>query len=302
MTGRTKAILPVDLAGQPADLDPLLALGLPVVEDAAHAVESALPRPADRLDRARDVLLPLRDEERGRGRGRRDLDDDDDVADEVREPPPDAPGPRLALRHRVPGYKANLSDVLAAIALVQLDKVERHARDPPAPRSRLYDEAVADLDGITPLARDPRDTHALHLYVVRIDPERAGGDRDEYQRLSPRRTSATSIHFLPVHQLTVYRDAPARPGSAPGRRARRRRDPLAPAFPGALRRGHRRRRRRAEPCARLVEPMSRRSIRVALTLLVTGLCTAYLIWKIDLGRTLRVIGERTRGTCCSRSS
>ena len=34
-----------------------------------------------------------------------------------------------------------------------------------------------------------------------------------------------------------------------------------------------------------------RSIRVALTLLVTGLCTAYLIWKIDLGRTLRVIGD-----------
>jgi uncharacterized protein (TIRG00374 family) len=37
--------------------------------------------------------------------------------------------------------------------------------------------------------------------------------------------------------------------------------------------------------------MSRRSIRVVLTLLVTGLCTAYLIWKIDLGRTLRVIGD-----------
>src|ERR687891_1382467 len=33
---RTKAILPVDLAGQPADLDPLLGLGFPVIEDAAH--------------------------------------------------------------------------------------------------------------------------------------------------------------------------------------------------------------------------------------------------------------------------
>src|SRR3989442_10493750 len=40
VTPRTKAILPVDLAGQPADLDPLLALGLPVVEDAAHAAEA----------------------------------------------------------------------------------------------------------------------------------------------------------------------------------------------------------------------------------------------------------------------
>src|SRR5690349_22744381 len=37
VTERTKAVLPVDLAGQPCDLDPILALGLPVVEDAAHA-------------------------------------------------------------------------------------------------------------------------------------------------------------------------------------------------------------------------------------------------------------------------
>src|SRR6478735_4894968 len=40
VTERTKAILPVHLAGQPADLDPILALGLPVIEDAAHAAES----------------------------------------------------------------------------------------------------------------------------------------------------------------------------------------------------------------------------------------------------------------------
>src|ERR671931_1176264 len=40
VTERTKAILPVDLAGQPCDLDPILELGLPVVEDAAHALES----------------------------------------------------------------------------------------------------------------------------------------------------------------------------------------------------------------------------------------------------------------------
>src|ERR687885_252241 len=40
VTERTKAILPVHLAGQPCDMDPLLELGLPVIEDAAHAAES----------------------------------------------------------------------------------------------------------------------------------------------------------------------------------------------------------------------------------------------------------------------
>ena len=74
----------------------------------------------------------------------------------------------------MPGYKANLSDVLSSIALVQLDKVEQHGEI----RQRhvaLYDEGLADLEGITPVARDERDVHANHLYVVRI----TFADRDE---------------------------------------------------------------------------------------------------------------------------
>src|ERR671930_691089 len=105
----------------------------------------------------------------------------------------------------VPGYKANLSDVLASIALVQLGKIERHAEI----RRRyfaMYDEAVADLEGIEPLVRDPRDTHALHLYVVRVRAEQAGATRDEYQRALADENIGTSIHFLPVHTLSWYRD------------------------------------------------------------------------------------------------
>jgi dTDP-4-amino-4,6-dideoxygalactose transaminase len=105
----------------------------------------------------------------------------------------------------VPGYKANLSDVLAAIALVQLDKLPGHT----ATRRRqfaLYDEGLADLDGIEPLERDPRDTHALHLYVVRVDAERFGLTRDELQQALAAERISTSIHFLPVHKLTWYRE------------------------------------------------------------------------------------------------
>src|SRR5204862_1001182 len=92
----------------------------------------------------------------------------------------------------VPGYKANLSDVLASIALCQLDKLGRHG----AIRERhvaAYDAAVAELDGIEPLARDPRDSHALHLYVVRIDAARAGATRDDYQRALAGAQLGTSI-------------------------------------------------------------------------------------------------------------
>jgi dTDP-4-amino-4,6-dideoxygalactose transaminase len=103
------------------------------------------------------------------------------------------------------GFKANLSDVLAAIALVQLDKLETHA-EVRARQFALYDEGLADLDGITALARDDRDTHALHLYVVRIDADGAGATRDAYQRALADERIATSIHFLPVHRLTWFRE------------------------------------------------------------------------------------------------
>ena len=95
--------------------------------------------------------------------------------------------------------------MLASIAICQLEKVERHR----AIRARhvdAYDAGVAELDGIEPLARDSRDTHALHLYVVRIDPERAGGSRDDYQRFLAEERIGTSVHFLPVHRLTAYRE------------------------------------------------------------------------------------------------
>jgi perosamine synthetase len=77
----------------------------------------------------------------------------------------------------------------------------------------IYDEALAGLRGVTPLARDERDTHALHLYVVLIDPEGAGATRDEYREALAEEGIATSIHFLPVHRLTWYRDrlAPGQP-------------------------------------------------------------------------------------------
>ncbi len=72
----------------------------------------------------------------------------------------------------VPGYKANLSDVLAAIALCQLDKVEAHGEI----RRRqfaAYDEAVAELDGIEPLVRD-RSRHARLPPLRRPNRRRAG--------------------------------------------------------------------------------------------------------------------------------
>jgi dTDP-4-amino-4,6-dideoxygalactose transaminase len=202
---RTKAILPVHLAGQPADLDPLWALGLPVVEDAAHAVESAYRgRKIGALSEATCFSL-YATKNVAAGEGGMITTDGDELARTVDDLRVMRRGHGSLYDLAVPGYKANLSDVLAAIALCQLDKLERHR----AIRLRhvaAYDAAVAELEGIEPLGRDPRDTHALHLYIVRIDAGRAGASRDEYQQALSEERIGTSIHFLPVHRLRAYRE------------------------------------------------------------------------------------------------
>ena len=103
-----------------------------------------------------------------------------------------------------PGFKANLADLQAAVALPKIDRLERfHAH-----RAELvarYDEGLAALAGIEPIGRPSYGRHAHHLYVVRIDPAVAGADRDRYASALIAENVATGLHFLPVHTLTWYR-------------------------------------------------------------------------------------------------
>jgi dTDP-4-amino-4,6-dideoxygalactose transaminase len=205
---RTKAILPVDLYGQPADLDPLRELGLPLVEDAAHAAESRYRgrKVGSIADLTCFSLYATKNI--AAGEGGLIATSRDDLAEAIDDLRVMRRGHGSLYDIVVPGYKANLSDVLASIALVQLDKVERHA-EIRRRQFELYDEGLDGLDGITPVARDPRDVHANHLYVVRV----TFGDRDEVQRALTEENIGTSIHFLPVHELSAYRDrlAPHQP-------------------------------------------------------------------------------------------
>ena len=205
VTERTKALMPVHLAGQPCDLEPLWTLGVPVIEDAAHAAESRYR--GQKIGGLSDVtcLSLYATKNIAAGEGGLLATGRDDVAKLVRDLQLTRRGDGTLYDLAVPGYKANLSDVLAAIALVQLDKLDAHAEIRKRQFDR-YDEAVAELSGIRPLERDPRDTHAHHLYVVRIDAEVAGATRDDYQRALAEQGVATSIHFLPVHTLTWYRE------------------------------------------------------------------------------------------------
>jgi dTDP-4-amino-4,6-dideoxygalactose transaminase len=205
VTERTSAILPVHFAGQPCDLEPLLALGLPVVEDAAHATESRYRgRKIGSLSDASCFSL-YATKNLAAGEGGLVATNRGDVAERIRSMRLTRRGDGSHYDQVSPGFKANLSDVLATIALVQLDRLGDHA-EIRARQFALYDDGLADLEGIAPLARDQRDGHARHLYVIRIDASAAGATRDAYQRALADELISTSIHFLPVNRLTWFRE------------------------------------------------------------------------------------------------
>jgi dTDP-4-amino-4,6-dideoxygalactose transaminase len=208
VTGRTKAIVPVDLYGQPADLDELAALGVPIVEDAAHAAESRYR--GRKIGSIADLTCfsLYATKNIAAGEGGLIATNRDDLAEALDDLRVMRRGHGSLYDIAVPGYKANLSDVLSSIALVQLDKVDEHAAIRRRHRA-IYDEGIAGLEGVEPVARDERDVHANHLYVVRV----SFAGRDEVQRALTDENIGTSIHFLPVHLLSAYRDrlAPHQP-------------------------------------------------------------------------------------------
>ena len=131
----------------------------------------------------------------------------------------------------VPGYKANLSDVLAAIALFQLDKLERHREI----RQRRSRRTTRRSRSWTASSRW-RATRATPTPPPVRRPDRPRTGRGDAQRLpagAGEERISTSIHFLPVHRLTRTRPLPGAAGAA-RRRASGREVlslPLSPAHP-----------------------------------------------------------------------
>jgi dTDP-4-amino-4,6-dideoxygalactose transaminase len=213
--------MPVHYGGGPCDMDALGALaaehGLRIVEDAAHAVETraAGGRKVGSIGDAtcfsfyanknlaagEGGMLCLRDEElAGRVRSLRLHGLDRDAWKRYQKA---GPGAYDVVE---PGYKYNLSDLHAGVALGQLHKIEEHHARRAAQAAR-YDEGLAGLGGITAVGGPLPDgaVHAHHLYVVRIDEALAGASREEYAAALTAEGVGTGLHFLAAHRLTYYR-------------------------------------------------------------------------------------------------
>jgi len=217
ITPRTKAIIPVHYAGAAFDLDPLYALaerhGIPVIEDAAHSA-GTLYRGRAVGAQGTAIFSFHAIKNMTCAEGAMLVTDDEKFANRVRMLKFHGLGvdayDRMTHGRKPqaeviePGFKYNLADINAAIALVQLQRLDEIN----AKREQLaqaYLERLAHVP-VQPLALPSYpQQHAWHLFILRIDPERCGLDREAFMKALQEQNIGTGIHFIATHMHSYYR-------------------------------------------------------------------------------------------------
>ena len=103
-----------------------------------------------------------------------------------------------------PGFKYNLTDIAAAMGIQQLMKLPRFV-DRRQWLARRYFASLGDLPLQLPADAPKGNSHAWHLYVIRLRPE-ARASRDEVIQDLADRGIGTSVHYIPLHRHPYWRD------------------------------------------------------------------------------------------------
>ena len=220
ITPRTRAVIPVHYGGLACDMPRLAEIArdrnLMIVEDAAHALPTTCGgRLIGTLDSDATVFSFYATKTLATGEGGMLV----------------TRNPRIAQRARVmrlhgidrdafdryvskkpawhyevvaPGFKYNMTDVAASMGIHQLAKVRRFQ----ARRAELAARYASELRGLpvlTPRDADPGDTHAWHLYVIRLTAG-AGIDRDAFIQRMAEQGVGCSVHYITLHLHPYWRD------------------------------------------------------------------------------------------------
>jgi len=197
ITPRTKAILPVHIFGNPCDMEAIMDIatrhGLAVIEDACQAhgasVEGQMVGsfgtgcfsfyPTKNITTAEGGIITT---------------NDDELADRARLIRNH--GQRQRYRHEIIGYNFRMTEIQAAIGLVQLPKLERFI----AARRANAKYLTRNLKGVITPCETPGCRHVYHQYTIRVS-----GGRDRLSEHLRERGIATGIYYpLPVHKQMAY--------------------------------------------------------------------------------------------------
>jgi UDP-4-amino-4-deoxy-L-arabinose-oxoglutarate aminotransferase len=219
-SARTRLIIPVHFAGAPADMAPIREIaagrGVLLLEDAAHALGTEYR--GERIGRQGTSVFsfhPIKNITTGEGG--MVCSHEQALLERVRRLKfhglgADAFDRRTQGRSPQaqvlePGYKYNMTDISAVLGLRQLARLNDFNRK----RTELamrYRQLLSGVDEIMPLA-DPAYPmrHAWHLFIVRLDTDRAGMSREEFMDELKQRNIGTGLHFLAVHLHRYYMES-----------------------------------------------------------------------------------------------
>lgn len=224
VTPRTRAIIGVDYAGQPGDLDALRELGrtrgLCVIEDAAHALGATYrgrPVGAD-ADLAVFSFHPVKHATTGEGGAV--MASDAGLAERARRfrnhGIASTPAERRDWRYDMVdlGFNYRLTDLQCALGLSQLTRLPRALARREAIAAR-YRAAFADLAGLTLPAVAPDVRHAWHIFPVLLDLERLRADRGAVFAALRAEGIGVNVHYIPVYWHPYYSERGYRRGLCP---------------------------------------------------------------------------------------
>ena len=224
ITPRTKAIIPVHIAGLPAEMSTICHIAnknsLAVIEDAAHA----LPASHNGIQIGQNMGV-----EHGHAvcysfyatktlttaEGGMICTDDDALAERFRVMSLHGISKDAWKRYTAegswyyeivaPGYKYNMTEMAAAMGIAQLDKLDRMWQRR-AEIAGQYNEAFATCDLLQIPTERSADQHAWHLYLLRLQLSRLTADRGAFIAELKRHNIGCSVHFIPLHLHPYYRD------------------------------------------------------------------------------------------------
>ncbi len=241
----TKLIVPVHFAGAAVDMGPIRRLAadnrIPLAEDAAHAAGTEYR--GEKIGCRGTAIFsfhPIKN--MTTGEGGMFCTDDQALLDRVRRLKFHGLGVDAYDRRQQgrspqaevlePGYKYNMTDISAALGTGQLGRLDSFiARR--TELARYYRERLATVDELLPLAMPAwEQRHAWHLFIVRLDIDRAGISRNSFMAELQKKNIGTGIHFRAVHEQKYYRETlKLLPGTLPATEWNSERICSLPLFP-----------------------------------------------------------------------
>lgn len=247
--GTVKALLPVHIGGTPCELDAVYRLAaardLAVVEDAAHALPSSykgrmigtpyVPRVSGGVCFSFYATKTLTT-----GEGGMLVSEDESMVMRARQMSLHGLSGTAWSRYiaggtwkydiEAPGFKYNLTDIAAAMGLVQLRRLDEMATRRTM-IAKAYNEAFRDVPAIEVPVVPAGSVSSWHLYMLRLRLGCLAIDRDTFVQELLTRGVATSVHFIPLHLHSYYRKVFGyQPGDFPAALSQSRREISLPIY------------------------------------------------------------------------